>query len=181
MGHLPRSDDPPRIGPWAPQHVTLEPDSPLSHGELWSEHASDLTRYATVLVGPQDAHDIVSIAFHRVTLKLDGGHSVRNVRAYLMQSVTNAATDQHRSQRRRQERELRAAAGSLTAIVEAPGNDFDIRSAVAELSMQQRAVVYFTYWEDLDSRQVARLLDLAPATVRRHLARARSNLRRGLS
>lgn len=153
----------------------------MPHADLWREHAADLTRYATLLVGPNDAHDIVSIAFHRVTRQLDGGQSIRNVRAYLMRSVTNTATDQHRSQRRRQERDLRAATGSPASTFEATGADLDIRRAVAELSVQQRAVVYFTYWEDLDSREVARLLDIAPATVRRHLSRARFQLRKELS
>lgn len=157
------------------------PEPPLPHGELWRQHAPDLTRYATLLVGPHDAHDIVSIAFHRVAQRLDDGQSIPNVRAYLMRSVTNAATDQHRSQRRRQERDLRAAASSPTSTIEASGTELDIRRAVAELSVQQRAVVYFTYWEDLDSRDIARLLDIAPATVRRHLSRARFQLRKELS
>ena len=155
---------------------------PEPHAELWSRHAGDLTRYATLLVGPHDAHDIVSIAFHRVTGRLDEGHEVRNVRAYLMRAVTNAATDEHRSQRRRQERDLRSAIVSdLRPVDPPPGTELDIRRAVAELSMQQRAVVYFTYWEDLDSQQIARLLDIAPATVRRHLSRARLQLRKELS
>lgn len=158
-----------------------EVHAPSPHAELWRQHAADLTRYATLLVGPNDAHDIVSIAFHRVTHQLDVGEPVRNVRAYLMRSVTNAAFDQHRSQRRRQDRDLRAAASSPSATYEASATDLDIRRAVAELSVQQRAVVYFTYWEDLDSREVARLLDIAPATVRRHLSRARMVLRKELS
>lgn len=181
MTHPPRSDHPPRPEPWAPRQEAPERESALPHGELWSQHAADLTRYATLLVGPHDAHDIVSIAFHRVTRQLDENQPIRNVRAYLMRSVTNAATDQHRSQRRRQERDLRAAASPPTSSVEGPGTELDIRRAVADLSVQQRAVVYFTYWEDLDSREVGRLLDIAPATVRRHLSRARFQLRKELS
>jgi RNA polymerase sigma factor (sigma-70 family) len=181
MTRPPRSDHPPRAEPWAPRQDTPEPEAAPPHVELWSQHAADLTRYATLLVGPHDAHDIVSIAFHRVTCRLDEAQSIPNVRAYLMRSVTNAATDQHRSQRRRQQRDLRAAAGSPNSTVEASGTELDIRRAVAQLSVQQRAVVYFTYWEDLDSREVARLLDIAPATVRRHLVRARFQLRKELS
>jgi RNA polymerase sigma factor (sigma-70 family) len=181
MTHPPSSDHPPRSDLWARHESPGVPELPLPHGELWRQHAADLTRYATLLVGPHDAHDIVSIAFHRVTQRVDDGRPIANTRAYLMRSVTNAATDQHRSQRRRQERDLRAAASSQTSTVEASGAEFDIRRAVAELSVQQRAVVYFTYWEDLDSRDIARLLDIAPATVRRHLSRARLQLRKELS
>lgn len=183
MNRPPRNADPPRPPLRAPgrQILATDADPPLAHGDLWSEHAADLTRYVTLLVGPNDAQDIVSVAFHRVTKQLDEGRSVQHVRAYLMRSVTNAAIDQHRSQQRRRERDLRAAAGSSTSVDAASGTELDIRRAVADLSVQQRAVVYFTYWEDLDSRQIAHVLDISPATVRRHLSRARSQLRKELS
>ncbi|MEZ5410241.1 MAG: sigma-70 family RNA polymerase sigma factor [Acidimicrobiales bacterium] len=53
----------------------------------------------------------------------------------------------------------------------------EVAATVAALSPQQRAVIFLTYWEDLDVRAVADLLDVSEGTVRRHLARARSKLR----
>lgn len=149
---------------------------------LWIEHADDLVGFATVLVGAGDAHDVVSVAFHRVVARLRSGAQVDNHRAYLMRSVTNVANDQRRSQKRRQRRDLRAT----PRMDAASGSDLiagriDLRQAVAGLSVQQRAVVYFTYWEDLESSEVGRLLDIAPATVRRHLVRARTQLRKELA
>jgi RNA polymerase sigma factor (sigma-70 family) len=46
--------------------------------------------------------------------------------------------------------------------------------------VQQRSVVYFTYWEDLDAAAIGALLGISPDTVRRHLARARDHLRKAL-
>ncbi len=181
MTHPPRSDNPLEAVPDGDRNVDASLSAHVSHGELWREHVGSLTRYATLLVGPADAADIVSIAFHRVTLRIDRGQLPRDVRAYLVRSVTNAAADQHRSQRRRRDRDLRAAIGAPIITEGSSGVELDIRRAVADLSVQQRAVVYLTYWEDLDSRQVARTLDIAPATVRRHLARARFQLRKELS
>jgi len=54
----------------------------------------------------------------------------------------------------------------------------DAHRALSELSPQQRAVVYLTYWDDLTPAQIAVLLDVAEGTVRKQLARAREALRR---
>jgi len=141
----------------------------------WSKHAPELVRYATLLVGPDDAPDVVARAFQRVmAAPLD---RVRELRAYLFRAVTNAATDQHRSTRRRQIRDLHAL---LPEILHEQETMLDIRRAVAGLSVQQRSVIYFTYWEDLDANQIARILAISPDSVRRHLARARVHLRKAL-
>jgi RNA polymerase sigma factor (sigma-70 family) len=48
------------------------------------------------------------------------------------------------------------------------------------LSERQRAVVYLTYWDDLDPPRIAELLGISDGAVRRHLARARHHLRKTL-
>ncbi len=50
-------------------------------------------------------------------------------------------------------------------------------SAFDELSVQQRAVTYLTYWHDMSVAQVAEALGVSDGTVRRQLARARDRLR----
>jgi len=59
-----------------------------------------------------------------------------------------------------------------------PESSIDAHRALAELSEQQRTVVYLTYWEDLAPTQIAELLDVSEGTVRKQLARARDHLRR---
>jgi DNA-directed RNA polymerase specialized sigma24 family protein len=82
-------------------------------------------------------------------------------------------------QSRRRERNERAAAfrdvdyGPTTPQPE-------VLAAVTELSERQRAVIYLTYWEDLDPRSIADLLNITDGAVRRHLARARKALRKVL-
>jgi len=56
----------------------------------------------------------------------------------------------------------------------------EVARAVAHLSPQQRAVVFLTYWDDLDTSAVASLLGVSEGTVRKQLARARSQLRKVL-
>ncbi len=50
-------------------------------------------------------------------------------------------------------------------------------AAVVGLSQQQRACVYLTYWNDLSPAQAADWLGIGEGSVKRHLARARANLR----
>ncbi len=57
--------------------------------------------------------------------------------------------------------------------------DHDVRVAVHELSTQQRAIVFCTYWEDLSIPAVAGRLGVSEGTVRRQLARAKSKLEEG--
>ena len=57
---------------------------------LWRTHADELVRFATVLVGPSDAPDIVTDVFMRSQTVL-GLATITNARAYLFRAVTNRA------------------------------------------------------------------------------------------
>ena len=54
--------------------------------------------------------------------------------------------------------------------------DIDLLRAVGALPPRQRAAVALHYLEDLPVDEVAELLQVAPATVRQHLFKARSQL-----
>jgi RNA polymerase sigma-70 factor (ECF subfamily) len=129
--------------------------------DLWRQHADELLRFATVLVGPTDACDVVADTMLRVTPHVTSP-TVTNKRAYLFRAVANRATDQRRSQLRRWKRDLAAVGPASTSQ---PDDFADVRRAVAGLSPMQPAVVYFTYWEDLPERAVAEMLQLSPGTV----------------
>jgi RNA polymerase sigma-70 factor (ECF subfamily) len=145
--------------------------------DLWRSHADELLRFATVLVGPADAYDLVADTLLRVTSRVQDP-DVANRRAYLFRAVANRAVDQRRSQQRRWKRDLAAVGPSSTAQ---PDDFADVRRAVAELTPMQRAVVYFAYWEDLTERAIADVLGLSPGTVHVTLERARQTLRKALS
>jgi RNA polymerase sigma factor (sigma-70 family) len=54
--------------------------------------------------------------------------------------------------------------------------DFEVLDAVDRLSVQQRAAVFLTYWEDLGPDEAASRMGVSAGTVKRHLARARKRL-----
>ncbi len=142
-------------------------------GEIYAKYADELVRFATGLVGPSNAQDVVSGAVVRC-LGSRSWATVRNPRAYLYRSVWAEARMAHRGSVRRQVRERNAARPEFAA---GPDVQPEILRAVASLSLRQRAVVVLTYWADFDPPAVALFLGIREGSVRRHLARARARLR----
>lgn len=136
-------------------------------------HAADLVRYATVLVGPHDANDVVNDAV-AATLARGSLAEARDVRAYWFGAVARTAADWHRSSFRRHARERRAVERPDLLVTPTPA---DARALLSGLSTQQRAVVYLTYWIDWPVDRVAEALDVSVGTVKKQLARARDHLR----
>jgi RNA polymerase sigma-70 factor (ECF subfamily) len=142
----------------------------------YERHAEELTRFATSLVGPSDASDVVHDA---VLSLLSSGELARadNPRALMYRAVLAKATTLHRSVFRRRRRE-RSFAETIMSVDPDPRPD--VTASLVKLSSQQRACVWLTYWEDLDSLQVGERLGIAEGTVKSHLARARETLRKVL-
>lgn len=136
----------------------------------------DLHRYATALVGPFEAEDAVADA---IVGLLSSGRlaTAADPKAYMFGAVHNSVRMRLRAEGRRRAREWRVSGDPSTTDAE---SDPSIDAAVAALSLQQRAVIYLTYWEDLTPAAVAVWLEVSEGTVRRQLARARARLRKVL-
>lgn len=146
----------------------------MDNEQVYRSYCEELTRYATGLVGPFDAPDVVSDA----CLKAFGSRNwpdVVNRRAYLYRTVLSVAGDHHRRTLSRRLREMRAAVRNEVPDP-ALSVDIEVLDAVERLSVKQRAAVYLTYWEDLSPDLVAERMGVATGTVKRHLDRARKRL-----
>ena len=141
--------------------------------EFLEKHADELTRFATAVVGPSEAPDVVSGAFLRCVVSRRWP-TVSDRRAYLYRAVLNEALATRRSLLRRRQRDRHAV---LTQAVSDNAPSYEVLDAVRRLSVRQRAVIVLTYWQDLEPSSVARLLGVSEGSVRRHLARARAHLK----
>lgn len=148
----------------------------LTDEEAYRKYAEDLVRFAMGLVGRSEAADVVSEAMLR-TFSSDSWHTVANQRAYLYRAVVNQASNCHRERQRRWTRELKAASSETTSQ---PEYRPEVLAAVQRLSLRQRAVIVLAYWEQLTPSETASQLGISEGSVHRHLARARSKLRRAL-
>jgi RNA polymerase sigma-70 factor (ECF subfamily) len=146
----------------------------MDNEAVYRSYSEELTRYATGLVGPFDAPDVVTDACLKA-FETRSWPDVVDRRAYLFRTVLNVANDHHRRTLSRRLRETRVA--SRDEIPDPTGSiDVEVLDAVARLSVQQRAAVFLTYWEDLSPEAVATRMGVSTGTVKRHLARARNRL-----
>ena len=145
--------------------------------EIYRKYSDDLIRFASGLVGPSGAEDVVANAVLRAISSAQW-KAVDNQRAYLYRSVLNEAHSQHRSTQRRLAREIKAQQRHDTSDQPV---DLDVLVALRKISERQRAVIHLTYWEDLTTGDIASLLDLSVRTIERELTLARRRLEALLS
>ncbi|MET0627263.1 MAG: sigma-70 family RNA polymerase sigma factor, partial [Acidimicrobiia bacterium] len=133
-------------------------------GVVYAEHAPLLIRLATVVVGPDDAADVVSAAVVRA-LASPRWPAVRNPGAYLVRSVQNEARRKLRADTTRRAREQRVdrREEQVNDAIEP-----EIMAAVRQLSRRQQAVVLLTYWDDMKAADVATALGISEGSVKRH-------------
>jgi len=146
---------------------------------VYESNADRLVKLATFLAGPHAAGDLVQESVARA-VRSPGWATVTDQGAYLVRVLVNEAHRDAGRDARRRDREARLAAPPAPALEPSYGVDADVLAAVRDLSAQQRAVVFFTYWEDLPIPAVAQRLGVGEGTVRRQLARAKSRLRKVL-
>ncbi len=152
-----------------------------------------LVRFAATIVGPDRADDVVANAMVSVMNRFrDNAEGSRastspdTMRPYVYKAVANAGAKEWRTLGRRQRRESLAARlhPPGAAASAADGNDRqpspEIVDALTRLSPRQRAVIHLAYWEDLTPADIADRIGISEGSVRRHLARARQNLRSSL-
>ena len=135
---------------------------------IWTKHRDELVRYAAVLVGPDDAEDVLATVVLRV-LQKRSLVDLDDARPYLFKAVLNEAT----SLRRRLARIRLPAAEVCVPADVSP----EVLQAVKSLPGRQQAAIYLVYWRDLSLGETASLMGCRPGTVKRYLHLARSRLR----
>ena len=133
-----------------------------------------MVRLAALMVGSRPiAEEIVQDAFASVSERWDGLHRPGG---YLRTAVVNGCAQVLR----RRSVEDRHRMVELAVPDEIPERLIELRSALDRLTDRQRIVVVLRYFADLSDREIARTLDVRPATVRSLAHRALNSLRREL-
>jgi RNA polymerase sigma-70 factor (ECF subfamily) len=137
--------------------------------EIYRKNKDDLIRYASVLVGPSEAEDVVSTVVLRI-LRRRPLDDLEEARAYLFRAVLNESRT--RLSRRR-------TVSRIDDYHATPVSDPrpEVLEAVIGLPVRQRAATFLVYWSDLTVAEAARLMGTGPGTVKRYLYLAKRTLR----
>jgi len=101
-----------------------------------------------------------------------------NPRAWLYRVVKHRALNAARSNRRRRERQLRAAEWRAGSSPTPPGWDaMDVMEALERLEPGERELVVMRIWGSLGYDEIASALSISTSTVHRHYHRALKTLR----
>ena len=158
-------------------------------GELYDRYASKALATALRVVGRRDeAEDVVHDAFVAVWRKIDRFDAERGaLRGWLMTVVRNRAIDRVRARRTTvdvddaDERSLLRTGPNPTwedALGRAAAGD--LRTALAELPVEQRQAVELAYFEGYTYREVAELTGVPAGTANGRLRLALAKLRDSL-
>lgn len=155
-------------------------------GSLFTAYAlysDELVRFATGMVGHENAADVVADAVSRLSRRRTDWTEIENDRAFLYRTVLNEANSWRRRLATRNRSYPQSGLGKSES---SDGTDRVVSSVVVQrsldrLSPQQRAVVVLTYWQDLLPREVAARLGISEGSVKKQLSRARAKLRKELS
>ena len=150
---------------------------------LVNQYASTLYRVAySVLRNPADAEDAVQEAFLRVLRHRDTLGEVRDQRVWLIRIVWNIVLDRKRRAKTRPEtddvselaRVLPSGGLSAEQIASAAQHHAHVLACVDRLPVKERQVLMLSAFEELNSVEIASVLDITESSVRSRLFRARN-------
>ncbi|MEV4169947.1 sigma-70 family RNA polymerase sigma factor [Nonomuraea sp. NPDC049709] len=161
----------------------LDPESRFE--EIYGSSYRPLLGYALRRCpDPDDAADVVAetfmIAWRRVEEIPEGDEA----RLWLFGVARKVLANQRRGERRHERRTaaLRAQLAAAPLVARPPGEDLSQMGRVFRaLPESDRELLALVAWEQLDPRQIAKVLGVSANTVRVRLYRARRRFARGLA
>lgn len=144
--------------------------------ELVREYSNMLFRICMVMLGnEQDAQDVVQETFCRYIERSSDFHDSEHEKAWLIKVATNGCRDIHR----RRIRHPSANLEDITAYCEMPEQSEVLHSLIS-LPDKLKTVIYLHYIEGYKSAEIADMLGISTASVKKRMQRGREALRLSL-
>jgi RNA polymerase sigma-70 factor (ECF subfamily) len=154
---------------------------------IYDEYALPLYRYIYRQVGDVDtARDLTSMVFQRLMQALKQGQGPdRHLKAWLYRTAHNVVVDHYRRQQHRQHlplnEELLLATDNPVKLAEQQSSAVLVRSALRQLTPDQRQVIVLKFLEGMSNKEVAAVLDKPISAVKSLQHRALAALQRILA
>lgn len=146
-----------------------------AYGEVVEACWNDLVGFARSLVGNADAEDIVQECLVHAWRELPKLKDPDRFRPWVTTAVYRRALRWKRWWWWRREPLADPAPDARAAATE---ERLDVARLLGHLTRRQRAVLHLTVVEGMSDTEIAKLLSMAPGTVRAHRRRARETLAR---
>lgn len=135
-----------------------------------------LLRYGTALTGdPHSAADLVQDALERTGLAWARVHQQSDPEGYVRRVMANRNISTWRKLRRE-----RLVSAPPEGAYEDKPTDRLMWDSLASLPRRQRTVLVLRYYEDLSEAEIARVLGIAPGTVKSQASKGLATLRASL-
>lgn len=152
-----------------------------------AHHARVLQAAYRVTASMADAEDVAQSVFLRLARADIGSRCITHLESYLQRSAVNAALDLLRARRNRETVPVEPADTLHATSAMSPERAFScseireqLRRALANLHPRVAEMFTLRYLEELDNREIARLMNTSQAVVAVTLFRARAQLKKGL-
>lgn len=140
------------------------------------EYDSSVRLARLLLAGSDRAEEVAQDAFVRIAPRID---ELDNPAAFLRTTVVNLCRDVLR--RRRTAERHPPPPASVSPAPSLPADLDPVWQAVRELPERRRTAIVLRYWADLPDTEIARMLDVRPATVRSLVRRGVASLQEVLT
>lgn len=133
----------------------------------------------------EDAHDIFQNVFLKFIQNNKTFESKDHEKAWLLKTTVNCSIDLHRSAWKQKQVPFEEKHEALLETSEDQRENDEppfplLEDALDELSEIQRTVIHLFYYEEYSTAEIANLLNENPSTVRTHLSRGRSAIKKML-
>lgn len=147
-----------------------------SFQQVYQERLPTVYRIAfTYLKNSSDSEDAAHETFLRLMKRTEPFRDEEHEKAWLIVTVTNVCKDMLR-RKYRDEANIEDCFGLSSAPYETNG----LLEAIMELPDKYKTAVYLYYYEGYSTKEMAKLLDQSPETIKTWLKRARKKLREQL-
>lgn len=153
--------------------------------ELVNRHARGLTMMALRLVDdPEEAKDISQATFLKAFEKLSGFMMASSFKTWLYRIAVNTARDHLRRRKVRPtvelDMEIRGDDCSAQEMLEKRNSNRMVREAVEELPEKQRLTLKLRMYEEMEYREIAKVIGGTEGAARANFFQALKSLRRRL-
>lgn len=156
--------------------MALRAEDDPEFADLYRLVVPRLTRALTAGFAEADVADALQEAFIRAGVRWSRVATLEDPAGWIRRVALDLLINQRRTLRRRAAADLTLAGASEVGEPDA-ATAVAVRSAIAELSPRQRAVVTLRYFGDCPLSQIATDLCLSEGAVKRYLSDGRSKLR----